>query len=314
MPIASSVSRLVSPPAFTAAERVDACMHRWYAHVFPCNHPDATCSNITTETHTIDACKYCKTSKKTEPHTFGKDGKCVSCGCQTYTVTFHANGGTGRMDPQEMIFGKATKLTANTFTCLNHTFKGWNTEPDGSGKAYADKAEVSFKKNVDLYAQWYTDVTLVANSKEANWTGKPITVKGYHVIMPGGSTDTDVTFPGVSASRTETDPGAYPVKIEGAKVNETTDKDGEFIVTKIQDGKLVIEKNLCKVTFDANGGEGSMDPQGIVPGNPEKLNANTFTWEGHTFKGWNTRADGSGKSYADRATSHCTPSGIPMSS
>ena len=98
---------------------------------------------------------------------------------------------------------------------------------------------MSFKKDVDLYAQWYTDVTLVANSKEANWTGKPITVKGYHVVMPGGSTDADVTFPGVSASRTETDPGTYPVKIEGAKVNETVDAEGELLVTKIQDGRLV---------------------------------------------------------------------------
>ncbi len=53
------------------------------------------------------------------------------------------------------------------------------------------------------------------------------------------------------------------------------------------------------VTFRANGGEGEMDPQTVRTVFPEKLDKNRFVREGHTFTEWNTKADGSGKAYAD---------------
>ena len=53
------------------------------------------------------------------------------------------------------------------------------------------------------------------------------------------------------------------------------------------------------ITFNANGGEGSMEPQRFEVGVDTALNANTFTCEGYRFIGWNTAADGSGATYAD---------------
>ena len=53
------------------------------------------------------------------------------------------------------------------------------------------------------------------------------------------------------------------------------------------------------ITFNANGGEGSMEPQRFEVGMDTALNANTFTREGYKFIGWNTAADGSGATYAD---------------
>ena len=55
------------------------------------------------------------------------------------------------------------------------------------------------------------------------------------------------------------------------------------------------------VSFDANGGTGSMIGQGFVPGEEQKLKANTFTRTDYTFTGWNTKADGTGVSYGDEA-------------
>ncbi|MGB2738834.1 MAG: InlB B-repeat-containing protein, partial [Candidatus Nanopelagicales bacterium] len=54
------------------------------------------------------------------------------------------------------------------------------------------------------------------------------------------------------------------------------------------------------VTFDNNGGSGSMSPQSANV--PTALDANTFTRAGHSFTRWNTAANGSGTSYADGAT------------
>ena len=54
------------------------------------------------------------------------------------------------------------------------------------------------------------------------------------------------------------------------------------------------------VTFDSNGGTGSMEQQSIE--NSGTLTTNTMTRDGYVFAGWNTEADGSGTYYADGAT------------
>lgn len=53
------------------------------------------------------------------------------------------------------------------------------------------------------------------------------------------------------------------------------------------------------ITFNANGGEGSMEPQRFEVGVDTALNINAFTRENYKFNGWNTAADGSGATYAD---------------
>ena len=54
------------------------------------------------------------------------------------------------------------------------------------------------------------------------------------------------------------------------------------------------------VTYDANGGTGSMSNQTAAAGTA--LTANSFTRSGFTFSGWNTAADGSGTAHANSAT------------
>jgi uncharacterized repeat protein (TIGR02543 family) len=73
------------------------------------------------------------------------------------------------------------------------------------------------------------------------------------------------------------------------------------------------------VTFDANGGTGTMANQ--TASSTTNLTLNTFTRAGFTFAGWNTAADGSGTAYADGASfpftanttlyAQWTPSGTP---
>ena len=53
------------------------------------------------------------------------------------------------------------------------------------------------------------------------------------------------------------------------------------------------------VTFDANGGTGSMSQQNYV--NNGTLPASTMTRNGYIFGGWNTKADGTGTFFADQA-------------
>ena len=60
-----------------------------------------------------------------------------------------------------------------------------------------------------------------------------------------------------------------------------------------------LANSMRTVTFDANGGTGTMAPQGVVSGTATKLNANTFTREGYTFNGWSTNKNGGGTTYTD---------------
>ena len=82
-----------------------------------------------------------------------------------YTITFNANGGEGNMEAQRFEVGIDTQLQANAFTRENYNFTGWNTEADGSGATYADKAtNPELSGDMTLYAQWqiwngwFTDV------------------------------------------------------------------------------------------------------------------------------------------------------------
>ena len=45
-----------------------------------------------------------------------------------------------------------------------------------------------------------------------------------------------------------------------------------------------------------------MEPQTVLEKTDTALNANSFTREGYNFLNWNTAADGTGDSYADKAT------------
>jgi len=53
------------------------------------------------------------------------------------------------------------------------------------------------------------------------------------------------------------------------------------------------------VTFKANGGTGTMQPQTFTEGETKALTANAFTYQTHEFASWNTSADGTGNAYTD---------------
>ena len=76
-----------------------------------------------------------------------------------YKIRFDANGGSGAMSEQSYTYDRKQALTASAFTREGYRFTGWNTRPDGKGKAFTDKQAVSNLLVHDgatgvLYAQW----------------------------------------------------------------------------------------------------------------------------------------------------------------
>ena len=103
---------------------------------------------------------------------------------------------------------------------------------------------------------------------------------------------------------------AHEISITPAKLYNA---DGSYTETQVasagttfyyDDGRWGTTPPTPKVTvtFDANNGEGTMEPQTVPVSTDTELTANAFTREGHNFNGWNTAADGSGTAYVDKAT------------
>lgn len=62
------------------------------------------------------------------------------------------------------------------------------------------------------------------------------------------------------------------------------------------------DTHIYYMSYNANGGSGSMSQSDCLYNHSYTLKENTFTREGYTLNGWNTRADGSGTPYADKAS------------
>ena len=77
---------------------------------------------------------------------------------------------------------------------------------------------------------------------------------------------------------------------------QLTDARGKSLKKYDKDEAIILyavfEANANKVSFDANGGTGSMPKQTIHTDEIAKLSANTFTKQGYTFVGWATAPDG----------------------
>ena len=75
----------------------------------------------------------------------------------TYQLSFDANGGSGEMVPQTLVYGVETQIPTNAFTYEGHILMGWNTAADGSGTAYAKDGTIAITEDTVLYAQWAPD-------------------------------------------------------------------------------------------------------------------------------------------------------------
>ncbi|MFZ2756043.1 MAG: SpaA isopeptide-forming pilin-related protein, partial [Atopobiaceae bacterium] len=127
------------------------------------------------------------------------------------------------------------------------------------------------------------------------------------------SVDYVVTVSKDAALLAETSDGTDAAKLaetdgfEGASIATagTTEKTAEAQTTPAAAPMMLapMATGDITVTFDANGGSGTMNSQTIANGTETALDKNTFTHDGdgYAFAGWNTATDGTGTPYADGA-------------
>ena len=74
------------------------------------------------------------------------------------TITFKANGGTGKMAKQKVKMGTTTRLHKNAFKRSGYVFRGWSQSPYGYGGVIIDQASFTAYshglKSLTYYAIW----------------------------------------------------------------------------------------------------------------------------------------------------------------
>ncbi len=213
----------------------------------------------------------------------------------TYTIAFNSNGGSGTMKSVSAKYGKSKKLPANTFKKTGYNFKNWNTKKDGSGKTYANSASVknlTSKKNakVTFYAQWslkkgYYKITYKLNGGKNNSKNPNVYSKSQTVKLQNPS-KTGYVFKGWYSD------SKLSKKVTAIKTGSTGSKT---FYAKWAAAKYTI-------VFNANGGTGKTKELSATYDKSVKLTANGFKKTGYSFSGWNTKQNGSGKSYANKAS------------
>ena len=173
--------------------------------------------------------------------------------------------------------------------------------PSGKGSRAISDASINVNGELTINGSVYTTAG-GAEIYSSESTGKFV-----QTVVPGTEANTyQCTQSGSGFFDTKVTPVEIPItpakqhNADGSYTETAASKAGDTYV--YADGKWAIKANEIAITFNPNGGTGSMDAMSVNPGVDNVLNANTFTREDYTFTGWNTAADGTGTAYADKAT------------
>jgi uncharacterized repeat protein (TIGR02543 family) len=240
----------------------------------------------------------------TEAETYADEHGITFVSLTTYTVKYDGNGATsGTMKSKSMTYGKTYTLKANAYERTGYTFAGWNTAKDGSGTTYADQASVknlttTNGETVKLYAQWTANTYKIKYNGNGSTSGTmSSSTKTYgktSALKANAFTRTGYTFAGCNPMAN----GSGTTYADKASVKNLTKTNGKTVTLYAQ-----WTANTYKIKFDGNGAtSGSMKSKSMTYDTAATLTANAYKRTGYTFAGWNTKADGSGKSYKNKAS------------
>ena len=211
------------------------------------------------------------------------------------TLTYHGNGATGgNTAAQSGHTGDELTTNANGFTRDGYTFVRWDTAKDGSGIAYGEGKNGVGRYTMkpagnDLYAIWKANpATIQYRNDWPNTTGSTPDTTGNTgqdvTIAQNGFTRPGYTFTGWARDR-RTNPSLQP----GGRYTLTPGTTTLWAQWKADPAHLIYNSNSGS-TSQTRRTDGVVDQTLTVIANP-------FTRTGYTFTGWNTQADGRGRTY-----------------
>lgn len=192
----------------------------------------------------------------------------------SYAVKFNANGGSGAPSSQTKWYGETLTLSSTQPTRTGYTFAGWATSSTATtaskkpGDSYTSNAAVTY------YAVWTPDVFAVnydgnggtAPAKTSRTYGKPFALSATVPTRDG------CRFTGWLCGGN--------VYAAGATVSDFNAVASSLTFT------AQWELDQYTVTYNANGGDGSMAAVTVQYGTAYSVPGCTFTRKWYSFAGW----------------------------
>lgn len=202
-----------------------------------------------------------------------------------YTITYNLNGGTNPSGVATSYNITSSTITLPTPSRNGYSFGGWYTSSSLSGTAVTSIATGSTGNKV-FYAKWTpVNYSISYNLNGGSVSGNP---SSYNIetatFTLKNPTRTGYTFTGWTGSNGTTAQTSVSIA-KGSTGNKSYTANWRA--------------NTYTVAYNANGGSGTTASSSHTYGVAKTLTANAFTRTGYTFKGWNTKADGSGTSYTN---------------
>ena len=252
----------------------------------------------------------------------------------------YMGGNQESLSPSQKYNKDGTYLSLPSPTRTGYTFKGWNTASDGSGSYYKSSTNFNDLSQVEaghcvatpnagsieftLYAIWeaneysvnvniynpngveeYTsniNGTFTLKDDEGNVITGLYNEPSDHYITFGKSWQVYDIVAGTGRKLRTTNPvtcggGLTMSENNGVYTFTCTGTSGHTI-------NIYMEYISYTIAFNGNGSTGgSMDTiENVKYDSDQKLAANGFIKAGYVFTGWNTKSDGTGTPYSDKAT------------
>ncbi|MBB6481013.1 InlB B-repeat-containing protein [Spirochaeta isovalerica] len=214
---------------------------------------------------------------------------------ESHSLSYDGNGntsGTVPLSTREYGTGMTVPVAGNTGNLAKDgfSFSGWNRRPDGSGTNYSEgEAFLMGESDVTLYARWIVNQTVSFNKNNENAMGDmpdQIIPRGASVPLHANA----FLYPGWTFAGWAVSPEGIIVYADQWYFSMGDSNESLYAVWT--------QSPSHNVTFDANGGTGTMGYQTFREGLTALLAPNLFVRNGYAFAGWSTADDGTAE-YAD---------------
>lgn len=209
----------------------------------------------------------------------------VTC-MSSYTVDYDGNGNDSGTAPTDAsspyTSGSTVAVLGNTGSLgkTGNTFAGWTVASDGSGTVLNAGSTFAITANTILYAKWTptsgSNVTFNANGG----TGSMST---QNASSPTNLSSNTFTRTGYAFT-------GWNTASNGSGISYTNNQSYDFSADLTLFAQWSATNNT--LSFNANGGTGTMASQTIATDATTTLNSNAFSRAGYTFAGWATSAGG----------------------
>ena len=208
-----------------------------------------------------------------------------------YTISYDVNGGSGFIESQSKLEGSSITISdADGIERVGYSFVCWNTKSDGTGKDYKPNDEYINDSDLVFYAKWNPIKYSIAYDLAGG------------TLPEGKSNPADYTIE--TETFTLVNPEKEGYEFSGWKVEGLNDVNATVSIEKGSTGGLkflAIWKKLIKLSFDINGGIGSVPKSAIEKEGSSFVlpTSDSISKDGYVFDVWNTKPDESGISYLE---------------